>query len=155
IMTREVLFAEANVLAMLEAALASGAVLLTIYLSFITNATSIYAKLGLSSVIMGLCLVGMAMTSNLILIILFLFVIGMALAYTNATSMTLFQHEVPQALKGRFFAVLFTVAFAVMPFSYMLIGVVLQYISVQMAIGICGVGVALLAGVLVLIPRID
>lgn len=154
IMTREVLLAEANVLAMLEAALAGGAVLLTVYLSFISNNKSIYAKLGLSSVIMGLSLIGIAMTANLMLIMLFLFIIGMALAYTNATSMTLFQHEVPQALKGRFFAVLFTVAFAVMPFSYMLVGIVLHYISVQMAIGICGVAVALLAGVLIIIPRI-
>ena len=146
--------AEANVLAMLEASLAGGAVLLTIYLSFVINTKAIYAKLGISSVIMGLSLIGIAMTTSLVLIMLYLFIIGMALAYTNATSMALFQKEVPQAIKGRFFAVLFTVAFAVMPFSYMLVGIVLQHISVQMAIGICGVGVAILAGVLVLIPRI-
>jgi len=155
IMTRDVLMAEANVLAMLEASLAGGAVLLTIYLSFVNNTKSIYSKLGISSVIMGLSLIGIAMTTSLVLIMLYLFIIGMALAYTNATSMALFQKEVPQSIKGRFFAVLFTVAFAVMPFSYMLVGIVLQHISVQMAIGICGVAVAILAGVLVLIPRID
>lgn len=155
IMTKDVLQAGASVLALLEAALASGAVLLTVYLSFVSNTKSIYEKLGVSSVIMGLSLVGIAMTSNLAFIMLFLFIIGMALAYTNATSMTLFQHEVPQAIKGRFFAVLFTVAFAVMPFSYMIVGIILQHISVQIAIAICGVGVALLAGILVLIPRIE
>lgn len=155
IMTKEVLLAEANVLAILEASLAGGAVLLTVYLSFVNNTTSVYAKLGLSSIIMGLSLIGIALTSSLILIMIFLFIIGMALAYTNATSMALFQSEVPQAIKGRFFAVLFTVAFAVMPFSYMMIGVVLQHISVQMAIGICGLAVAILAGVLVIIPRIQ
>lgn len=155
IMTRDVLMAEANVLAMLEASLAGGAVLLTIYLSFVNNTKSIYPKLGISSVIMGISLIGIAMTTSLVLIMLYLFIIGMALAYTNATSMALFQKEVPQAIKGRFFAVLFTVAFAVMPFSYMLVGIVLQHISVQMAIGICGVAVAILAGVLVLIPRIE
>jgi DHA3 family macrolide efflux protein-like MFS transporter len=155
IMTKEVLLAGASTLALLEAALATGAVLLTVYLSFVNNTTSIYAKLGISSVIMGLSLIGISLTTNLAFIMLFLFIIGMALAYTNATSMTLFQHEVPQAIKGRFFAVLFTVAFAVMPFSYMMVGIILQYISVQMAISICGVAVALLAGVLVLIPRIE
>lgn len=155
IMVKDVLHAEASSLALLEAALASGAVLLTVYLSFVSNRKSVYTRLGLCSVIMGASMVAIALTTHLAVIMLFLFIIGMALAYTNATAMTLFQHEVPQHIKGRFFAVLFTVAFAVMPFSYMMVGIILQYISVQTAISICGISVVLLAAALVLIPRIE
>lgn len=155
IMVKDVLHAEASVLALLEAALAFGAVLLTVYLSFVSNRKSVYTRLGMCAVIMGASMVGIALTTHLAVIMLFLFIIGMALAYTNATAMTLFQHEVPQHIKGRFFAVLFTVAFAVMPFSYMMVGIILRYISVQLAISICGTAVVLLAGALVLIPRIE
>lgn len=155
IMVKDVLQADAGTLALLEASLAGGAVLMTVYLSFFTSRTSIYQKLGLSSIIMGMAFIGISYSAHLWSIMILLVCIGIALAYTNATAMTLFQSEVPQHIKGRFFAVLFTVAFAVMPLSYTLVGVVLQHISLAVAMNICGIGIVILAFALFRIPRIE
>ena len=58
-------------------------------------------------------------------------VIGATLAITNAIVISLFQHHVPDDMKGRFFSLQVSIATAVIPLAYLLNGLMAQSLQVQ------------------------
>lgn len=158
VLTKDVLQKGANWLAMFECALAFGGVAMTFYLSLKTDDRSnnhgVYRTILFSTLFMGLSFMLIGYSFAMAVIFLGLFFIGLTLALTNSTAMSLFQNEVPDHMKGRFFSILYTVVFAIMPISYMLFGFTSHYISVAQYFLICGAGIILLSGFILLIPKV-
>ena len=84
-----------------------------------------------------------------------LFGAGAALGGGNTLALTLFQATVPDEMKGRFFSVLTTLAYAVMPLAFMVNGVLAERLSVDFCIAMNAAAVLLLSFVILLLPRID
>lgn len=158
VLTKDVLHKGANWLAMFECALALGGVAMTLYLSFKKDDGSknknVYKTILFSTLFMGLSFVSIGLSFALAVIFSGLFFIGVTLALTNSTAVSLFQNEVPDQMKGRFFSILYTVVFAIMPISYMLFGFTSHYISVAHYFLICGIGMVVLSGLILVIPKV-
>ena len=78
----------------------------------------------------------------------------MAFAALMSFSFMLFQHTVPQELKGRFFGLMSTIAAGMSPLSYLFVGTTADYASVNVVFLICGGGALLLSGLVLLVPRV-
>jgi DHA3 family macrolide efflux protein-like MFS transporter len=154
ILVKSDLHQEANTLAVFEAFLALGSLVMTVYLSFRPTKHHVYTKLFASCLLLGMCMSTIAVGHSIIQIVVLLVIIGLMLSFTNAIAMSLFHKEVPADMKGRFFAVLYTIVFAVMPLSYSVVGFISNQLSTYQIFGICGVAVTLLSLIILVIPRI-
>lgn len=143
-----------DVLALLETSLAVGALIISIVLSFKISTHKVYPKIFGASVILGLGFIAIGNTGFLSGIIIALFVIGLMISYVNTIAFSLFHNEVSDEMKGRFFAVLYTIVYAVMPLSYSLVGFISGSVSVYTIFVVCGIVVILLSVFFLLIPRI-
>ncbi|HOI42835.1 MAG TPA: hypothetical protein PK523_07815, partial [Elusimicrobiales bacterium] len=72
----------------------------------------------------------------------------------NAVALTLFQRTVPEEMKGRFFSVLTTVSYAVLPLTFMLNGLLAESRSVGFSVLLNACGVLALSALVLLIPRL-
>ncbi|MCX7970637.1 MAG: MFS transporter [Negativicutes bacterium] len=79
---------------------------------------------------------------------------GAAYALVWALSSVIFQHVVPEELKGRFFSVLGTMAGAVVPLSYIAAGGITEVWGIHSTLLINGAGLTALALLVALIPRV-
>ena len=80
---------------------------------------------------------------------------GAALGGGNTIAITLFQATVPDAMKGRFFSVLTTLAYAVMPLAFMVNGLLAEKFSVGFCLALNALAVLALSFVVLLIPRLE
>jgi len=71
---------------------------------------------------------------------------GAALGVNNVKFVAFFQREIPQALKGRFFALMSAVVGATFPVAHLLFGVLGDLVSPPALCRVQGAGVALVAG---------
>ncbi|MCP4155781.1 MAG: MFS transporter [bacterium] len=140
--------------AVLELFLALGAGLTALYLSFKHQFRNIYVKIFLAIIIMGIALVLLSLLSNKFYMCPLFFVAGVSIAVVNALSIMLFQHVVPYEIKGRFFAILTTICFAVIPFAYLINGYLSDILSIPFIIAVNGVGTILLSFSILFIPKI-
>ncbi|WP_430613428.1 MFS transporter [Flavobacterium sp. JP2137] len=154
LLVKEILFEDISVLALCEAALAGGAVLMTVYLSFKKAQKKAYIKLFAANLLMGSGFLALGFSGQITPIMLLLMGIGMLLSFTNTLAMTLFQHAVPPEIKGRFFAVLYTVVYACLPVSYLAVGLLSDVISIAQLFWISGMGIAVLGLLFLTIPRL-
>jgi hypothetical protein len=83
-----------------------------------------------------------------------LFAAGAALGAGNTLAFTLFQSTVPDEMKGRFFSVLTTLAYAVMPLAFMVNGALADRLSVGFCVAMNSSAVLALSFVILLLPRI-
>jgi len=109
-------------LAWFETALALGSAAMLTVLSLKSRFSGFYKTLFASILAFGLCFAALALTQNRFVCAALLFAAGAALAAGNAAAMILFQHTVPDEMKGRFFAVLTTAAYAVIPLTFAING---------------------------------
>lgn len=145
---------QANTLALFEAFLALGSLITTIYLSFNMVKTKVYLKLFLASALLGVNYLVIANYHHSYQIIASLFLIGIMLSFTNSIAMSLFHQEVPNEMKGRFFAVLYTIVFAVIPLSYSAIGFISKTMSTYQIFAWCGSTILIISLLLLFIPKI-
>jgi MFS transporter, DHA3 family, macrolide efflux protein len=144
-----------NTIALFEMFLATGTGALTFVLSFRQSYRNIYPLLFGAIFVMGGVMGGLSMTYYKPFICAQLLAIGMALALVDTVALSLFQHVVPSAMKGRFFALLTTTCFAVIPLSFLVNGLLSQILSVSELILMNGVLTMLLALPILLVPRIE
>ncbi len=142
-------------LAVLETSLAVGSLIVSIILSFKISTRKVYPKIFAVSLILGLSFIAIGSTNTLAWAIVALFVIGLMLSYVNTIAFSLFHDEVSDGMKGRFFAVLYTIVYAVMPLSYSLVGFISGVVSVYTIFVVCGISVMFLSVFFLLIPRIE
>lgn len=137
-----------------ETFLALGAGIMTVMLSFKKKYSKIYFSVFINLVIIGASTLFLGVFINKYAMCLALFIIGMSVAVINTTAISLFQVEVPLELKGRFFGILTTASFAVMPISYLVNSILSERISIPKLLMVNGIASIILALVVIRIPRI-
>jgi MFS family permease len=145
----------ANWLAFLDGSFAIGAGITAIFLSFRKSYSRIYLTIFLALFAMGLIMVLIGFTPERYVMIAEFIVIGSTLAITNAIVISLFQHNVPDDMKGRFFSTQVSIVTAVVPLAYLLNGLMAQSMSVQNILLINGVMTIVTALPILFIPRIS
>lgn len=140
-------------LAVFETFFAAGSALLALVLSFREVKGDIYRWLFVSLLAMGGCFAGLYFSADKYLACLLLLMGGAALGGGNTLAITLFQGVVPDAMKGRFFSVLTTLAYAVMPLAFMTNGLLAERFSVGFCLAMNGAAILGLSFVILLIPR--
>jgi MFS family permease len=142
-------------LAVFETFFALGSTALAVSLSFKKGYGNIYGWLFGSVLAVGLSFGGLYFTGSKALICALLFAAGAALGGGNTVALTLFQATVPDAMKGRFFAVLTTLAYAVLPLTFMLNGLLAEEFSVGFSIALNAGAVLALSFIILLLPKIE
>ena len=142
-------------LAVFETFFALGAALVSAALSFKKGYRGIYGWFFISVFLMGLSFLGLYFTQNRYVLCALLFVSGSALGLGNAVALTLFQHTVPEEMKGRFFSVLTTLCYAVLPVTFLVNGVLADVFSPGFSILLNSCAVLALSGAVLLLPRIE
>lgn len=142
-------------LAIFETFFALGSAAAAISLSFRSGYSNIYRWFFVSVVCVGLPFLGLYFTQDRYVICALLFCAGAALGMGNAVALTLFQGTVPEELKGRFFSVLTTVCYAVLPLTFMVNGMLAEKFSVGLSIGLNAGAVLALSFLILLLPRLD
>ena len=105
-------------------------------------------------VINGLALLAMSATSSAVGMAVLLALTGACLAVVNVQFNALLQKLTPDALKGRVFSLVETIATACFPISYFLSGLAAESLSFSAIFLLCGVGVTLAGALVPAVPRI-
>lgn len=142
-------------LAVFETFFALGSAALAVGLSFKKAYGGIYSWFFASLLAVGLSFGGLYFTVDKHLICALLFSAGAALGAGNTVALTLFQATVPDEMKGRFFAVLTTLAYAVLPLTFMLNGVLAEKFSIGFSIALNASAVLALSFIVLLLPKIE
>ncbi len=142
-------------LAVFETFFALGSGALAISLSFRKSYGNIYGWFFASLLLMGASFGGLYFAQNKYAVCALLFAAGAALGGGNTLALTLFQSTVPDEMKGRFFSVLTTLAYAVMPLAFMVNGMLAERFSVNFCIALNSLAVLALSFVILLLPRIQ
>lgn len=155
ILVKEDLGLPASALATLEGFLALGALAVTLYLSINPIQRSPYRFLCFACMSMGLAFLALSALQPIYLMGCCLLFVGISVSTANTVAMSLFQHTVPDGLKGRFFAVLYTLVYVTMPLSYSLVGMLLQHINAFDILLYCGTAMVVLSALTLRIPRMS
>ncbi|MCX5784481.1 MAG: MFS transporter [Elusimicrobia bacterium] len=142
-------------LAVFETFFALGSTLVSVLLSFKKSYRNIYGWFFVSLLLMGFSFLGLYFTENRYTMCALLLAAGSALGLGNAVALTLFQHTVPEEMKGRFFAVLTTLCYAVLPVTFLLNGVLADRFSPGFSILINSSAVLALSMAVLFLPKIE
>ncbi len=148
---KDTLQASVSWVAIFEVTLACGAVLTSAALSFLPRGRE-HLRIFAGVLVIGLSLLSFALCQPRWLLACSLFFCGAGMALVNAAAFSLFQNEIPPGIRGRFFAVLTTVAYSVMPLSFALNGALAQFASLEKALLINAAGVIVLSFVIIKLP---
>ena len=153
-LVKGVLHETINWVAVFETSLSIGAVLTAVLLSFKSEFKRFYPTYAAAAFFMGAFMIALGLATNGYLMAGLIFFIGGLFATLMAMSFMMFQYVVPQELKGRFFGVMSTVAAGMAPLSYMMVGLLSDYWSIETVLIIDGIGAAALGVYVLNIPRL-
>lgn len=140
--------------AVFEASLSLGAVAMMILMSFKVRYRHFYQTYAAGLAITGCSLAVLGLITDAYAMVVLIFIIGTMFAALMSLSFMLFQHTVPQELKGRFFGLMSTVAAGMAPVSYLFVGTMADFVSVEAVLLFSGTGALLLAGMVLAVPRV-
>ncbi len=152
-MVKFVLKESVNFVAIFEGTMALGAVLTAIILSIRNKFNNSIIKIFIGLFTIAICFLVLSITNSIPIIIIALFINGIGLSLINVVASVIFQQLVPDNLKGRFFSILSTVCFAVLPLSFIVNGIIAEYFSIQHTLILNFVGCLLLSFCIFLIPQ--
>ena len=141
-------------LAVFETFFALGSAAAVGALSFRSLKGSVYRWLFLALLAMSVCFVGLWLSPYKYLDCALLFLGGVSLGAGNTLVITLFQSTVPDEMKGRFFSVVTTLAYAMMPLAFMTDGILADRFSVGFCLAMNAAAVLLLSFVMLVLPRV-
>lgn len=141
-------------LALFETCFAAGSAALGLWLSFREGRRSPYLWLFGSALLIGLCFGALRFSASAAAACAALFAAGAGLGAGNTVAITLFQGAVPDEMKGRFFSVLTTVCYAMMPVAFMGNGLLAERFSVDFCLALNGAATAALSFLVLLLPRV-
>lgn len=141
-------------LAVFETFFALGSAAAVGVLSFRSLGGSVYRWLFLALLAMSGCFAGLYFSQDKFLNCALLFAGGAALGAGNTLIITLFQASVPDEMKGRFFSVVTTLAYAMMPLAFMTDGLLAERFSVGFCLALNAAAVLALSFLILLIPRV-
>ncbi|RPI78019.1 MAG: MFS transporter, partial [Desulfobacteraceae bacterium] len=137
----------------LETCIALGTISAAFSMSFL-RLQNVYRRFFGGLLLAGLAILGIGLSRQAYAIAGLLFAFGWALGLINSTALAVFQSVVPDAIKGRFFSLLNTLCFAVMPLTLMLNGFLSQCFDFSVALAVNGAAILIIALVLPWIPRL-
>jgi MFS transporter, DHA3 family, macrolide efflux protein len=140
--------------AILEVLLAAGSVGSGFAMGLRRGQRHVYVAMCVALAGLGLSIAALGGPPRRLLIGAALFCAGASLSTINTLALSLFQEVIPADLKGRFFALLTTVCFAIMPVTYLVQGAVSQALPVERLLLVDGTLVTLGALLLLALPRI-
>ncbi len=140
--------------AILEFFLALGSGVTALILSFKGNMKNAYPRMFGALFSMGCLILLLAATTERHTMALLLLFCGISLATVDAIAIMIFHHTVPDNMKGRFFSLLTTLCFSVVPLAYIVNGVLSDIFSVPVIVAINGAGNLILSFGILIIPRI-
>ncbi|GHV83768.1 MFS transporter [Spirochaetia bacterium] len=138
-----------------EIALGGGVAVLSTLAGFIKKKYNRYGAGFIAIIFCGVSLAGLAVSHNLIVSFIFVFLFGCGMGFVNVSMMTLFQSYVPPFIQGRFFSILNTIAGAVIPLSYAIVGFVSSKINIMDLMFINGCILAASSFVMLCIKKIE
>lgn len=154
IITKDVFDGTAMLMSWLEVSLALGIIVITTALSYIKFKFNRYVGSFLAIALSGAALIGMSLFVNIYVTFVSVFLFGIGLGIVNASMMTIFQTYVPTYIQGRFFSIVNTVAGAVIPLSYAMVGFVSDSIGIMPLMMING-GVLVVSSIgMLMVPKI-
>lgn len=140
----------------LEGFFGLGSVIVVMLLSFYNKSSKyFYRYLFIATLMMSIGFTFLGLTNNGWVHSLLLFISGGALAYINGTAVGLFQRIVPEAVKGRFFAILSTLCYAMIPLSTFINGLLVNEYHVSKVLVIEGSLAIIVAFVIIVLPRVQ
>jgi MFS family permease len=141
-------------LAIFELFFALGAGLTGMAMSFKASYKNIYVWIFGSVFALGILLSALAFADGKFALCALIFASGAVISAGNSVALMLFQHTVPAELKGRFFAALTTISFAVMPITFAITGMLADMMPLSRLILIDSAGCVITSFALLMIPRI-
>lgn len=155
LLVKDVLQAGVEWVAFLQLAFAAGSALIVLLFSFKPSFSRVYETIIGAVLIMGICLGLLSASSWKPIAVLAIFVSGSMVGCVNALAISLFQEYVAYEYKGRFFAILNTVCFSLMPLAFFVNGALAESFSLSRIIFANAVGTSLLAVGMAFLPRIQ
>jgi len=122
-------------------------------LSMRINPRKVYLSIFWGIFILGLMNFSIGSLTDRYLMLGLFTVVGSSFIVVNANALSLFQREVPNQIKGRFFAALSTICYAVIPLAFMVNGFLTDSYPISMILKVNGIGAVILAFVFLFIPR--
>lgn len=148
-----VLQGSAMTLGLLEGALAGGSIVAT-FVVLKMRTKRLWQSLASAILLNGLALLGMAYSTSPIQLAVLLALTGACLAVVNVQFNAMLQQLTPDALKGRVFSLVETIATACFPISYFLSGLAAEHLTFPEIFLLCGAGVTVAGALVPAIPKI-
>lgn len=145
---------DAKWLAIFEAFFALGLATVSIALSFKTNYSKPYMYLFSSIILNGIFFLLLGFNSNKYFSISFLLFMGSAISLGNVVILSLFQNTISEEYKGRFFSIITTISYAIMPLSFLVHSVIAEKVSVEFDIFLNSIATIILSFIVLIIPKI-
>jgi len=149
VFTKNVLMGSASLLAIFEAALAAGVLCGSIISKHVKGSPSLFRIVAVCLIVCGLFLGIPALLANSVCYFVSIFGVGASLGLLNVKILTFFQKVVPIELKGRFFARLNALTTASFPLSFFVFGLLVDFLSIKVLIGMQAIGIVALSLVFV------
>jgi len=154
IITIDVFQGTAMLMSWFEVCLALGIIVSTIVLGYVKFKFNRYTGSFLAIAMSGISLVALSLFANIYVTFVAVFIFGVGLGVVNASMMTIFQTYVPTYIQGRFFSIVNTVAGAVIPLSYAMVGFVSDGIGIMPLMMINGAMLVVGSFGMLLVPKI-
>ncbi len=153
-LVKSVLGGAVHWVAVLETLFSLGAIVTALALSLNATEHRFYPRYACALALLGSLMMLLATTANHLALALNVTFMGACVAWLLASSNILFHRTVPDGMKGRFFGILDTLAAAATPLGYACVGVVSGIAHVQGVLVVNGIGLLLLAALVMFIPRV-
>jgi MFS family permease len=140
--------------AILETSFSLAAIVTALTLNLNESVDHIYQHYAWALALLGALMLILSTMTNPFGMVVTIAFMGACVAGLLASSNVLFQLAVSDAMKGRFFGILDTLAAAVTPIGYALVGVVSGVAHVQGVLTVNGVGLMVLGLIVLFIPRL-
>jgi len=138
----------ASWLAIFETFFAIGLTTMSLILSFKENYSKPYINLFYSIFIAGIFFFALFLTHNKYLLIIFLTLMGASISLGNVVILSLFQNNINEEFKGRFFSLITTISYSIIPISFITNSFIAEKFSVEIDIIANSVAVIILSFIL-------
>ncbi len=132
-----------------------GSLITAFILSMKINPKRVYSSIFWGILILGFMNYSIGSTADKYLMLFLFTLVGSSFIVVNANALSLFQSEVPNEIKGRFFAALSAVCYAVIPLAFIVNGILTDTYPISFILKLNGIGAVILAFIIRLIPRTE
>lgn len=115
----------------------AGSILGGVFMTFWGGFSNRFRTLGLGSVVWAVTFVGLGLTNNFTVYLVFMVLAGIPMPFFNASAVTLLQEMVSPEMHGRVFGVQGLIGSSVMPLGMLVFGPIADATSIQIILVVC------------------